>query len=420
MSNGATTERTGLVSVSPLFVGLALLMVGSGLLGSLLGIRASIEGFPTVVIGIVMAMHYAGFLVGSLTIPKWLATVGHIRVFAGLAALAAAAAMSYPLLVTPIVWGLFRFIAGFSMSGLYVTVESWLNDRASNDTRGRLLAVYMIVVTVGISLGQILLGASDPAEPTLFVWVGVLITLSIVPIALIPISTPSRPIPVSFSLRALGQSAPLGIVAIALAGAAGSSVLGLGAVYATDIGMTPSRAGVFMAFSLLGAVVTQYPIGWLSDRFPRRTVILAVAAGAVGVSGIAITLNSESVGLFVLMSIYGSLTFPMYSLGVSAINDLIEDDQLVVVAAGIVFVYGIGSVSGPLVVSVLMAVVGPAGYHWGLGAFFLPVAVYALVRGISQVRPIQRRFVNLPARSSTAAALLAQSSGEGEQAETDE
>jgi MFS family permease len=204
MNSRTTTERTGLVSVSPLFVGLALLMVGNGLLGSLLGIRASIEGFPTVVIGIVMAMHYAGFLVGSLTIPRWLVTVGHIRVFAGLAALAAAAAMSYPLLVTPIVWGLFRFVAGFSMSGLYVTVESWLNDRASNDTRGRLLAVYMIVVTVGISLGQILLGASNPAEPTLFVWVGILITLSIVPITLIPISTPSRPIPVLFSLRALG------------------------------------------------------------------------------------------------------------------------------------------------------------------------------------------------------------------------
>jgi MFS family permease len=206
---------------------------------------------------------------------------------------------------------------------------------------------------------------------------------------------------------------------VALAGAAGSSVLGLGAVYATDIGLSPSRVGVFMAFSLLGAVVTQYPIGWLSDRFPRRTVILGVAAAAVTVSGIAITLNSESVGLFVLMSIYGSLTFPMYSLGVSAINDLIEDDQLVAVAAGIVFVYGIGSVSGPLVVSVLMAVIGPAGYHWGLGAFFLPVAVYALVRGISQVRPIQRRFVSLPARSSTAAALLAQSTSDDTEPKTE-
>lgn len=419
MGDRTTTDRGVLASVSPLFVGLSILMIGNGLLGSLLGIRATIEGFPTVVIGIIMAMHYAGFLVGSLTIPRWLSTVGHIRVFAGLAAFAAAAALAYPLFVTPIVWGLFRFVAGFSMSGLYVTVESWLNDRASNATRGRLLAVYMLVVTLGLSLGQILLGASDPAGGRLFMWVGILITLSIVPIALIPIPAPSRPIPVSFSLRALGNSAPLGIVAVALAGAAGSSVLGLGAVYATDIGMSPSGVGLFMAFSLLGAVVTQYPIGWLSDRFARRTVILAVAAAAVAVSGMAIALNSESVGLFVLMSIYGSLTFPMYSLGVSAINDLIEDDQLVVVAAGIVFVYGIGSVAGPLVVSVLMAVIGPAGYHWGLGAFFLPVAIYALVRGISQVRPIQRRFVSLPARSSTAAALLAQSTGDDTESKTE-
>jgi MFS family permease len=408
MDDRIPTERTGVASVSPLFVGLALLMVGNGLLGSLLGIRATLEGFPTVVIGVVMAMYYAGFLLGSLTIPRWLVTVGHIRVFSGLAALAAATALSYSLLISPILWGVFRFVAGLCMSGLYVTVESWLNDRASNATRGRLLSIYMLVVTLGLSLGQFLLGAADPAENSLFIGAGMLISLAVVPIALIRIPAPQLPIPVTFSLGALRRTAPLGIVAVTLAGAAGSSIIALGAVYATSIGLNPATVGVFMAFSLAGAVVSQYPIGWLSDRFPRRRVILAVAAGAVAVAGAAVAFESTGIGLFILMSIYGGLTFPMYSLGVSAINDLIPENQLVAAAAGVMFVYGVGSIAGPLAVSFLMAVVGPAGYLWGLAAFFLPVAVYALVRVVFRVRPIQRRFVNLPARSSIAAALLAQ------------
>jgi len=404
------SERGVLASVLPLFAGLALLMVGNGLLGSLLGIRANFEGFPIVVIGVVMAMYYGGFLIGSLTIPRWLVAVGHIRVFAGLAALAAATALSYALSTSPFTWGALRFMAGLCMSGLYVTVESWLNDRASNETRGRLLSVYMLVVTLGLAFGQILLGIGDPSESTLFILVGILISLAVVPIALIRIPAPHRAIPVEFSVRALARVAPLGVVVVALTGAAGSSILALGAVYATNIGMEPGRVGVFMAASLVGAVVTHYPIGYISDRFPRRQVTLLVAVGAVASAIVAVTVDPGSLWLFALMGVYGSFVFPMYSLAVSQINDVIPEFQLVATAAGIIFVYGIGSIAGPLAVSGLMAAVGPVGYLWGLAAFFLPVAVYALGRIIFKARPGQRRFISLPARSSTAAALLAEPS----------
>lgn len=195
-------ERGVLASVLPLFAGLALLMVGSGLLGSLLGVRAILEGFPTIVIGIVMAMYYLGFLLGSLTIPRWLITVGHVGVFTGLSSLAAATALSYSLMVIPLTWGVLRLVLGLCMSGLYVTVESWLNERASNETRGRLLSVYMLVVTFGLGLGQLLLGMSSPLNPTLFIVVGILISLAAVPIALTRIPAPSQPIPVTIRVRA--------------------------------------------------------------------------------------------------------------------------------------------------------------------------------------------------------------------------
>jgi MFS family permease len=408
MNHQTSSERGVVTSVLPLFVGLALLMVGNGLLGSLLGIRADLEGFPTVVIGVVMAMYYVGFLVGSLTIPRWLASVGHIRVFAALSSLAAATALSYSLLAVPPVWGALRFVAGLCMSGLYVTVESWLNERASNETRGRLLSVYMLVVTFGLGFGQILLGIGEPLDPTLFIVAGILISLAIVPIALTRIAEPRQRIPVKFSVGALARTAPLGVLAVAISGAAGGSIFALGAVYATKIGMEPGLVGVFMAASLVGAAATQYPLGHLSDRFPRGRVIMLVSAGAVVSAVVATAVDPDSPLLFVMAAVYGSLAFPMYSLAVSQINDRIPAHQLVAAAAGIVFVYGLGSVVGPLVVSVLMTVFGPVGYFWGLAAFFLPLVVYAFVRVVSKTRPIQRRFISLPFRSSSAAAMLAE------------
>ena len=396
------------LTVVPLFLALALLMVGSALVGSLLGVRADIEGFSTVVTGVVMAMYYGGFLLGSLTIPRWIARVGHIRVFAGLAALAAATALSYSLFVSPVAWGVLRLIAGLCMSGLYVTVESWLNARATNHTRGRLLSIYMVVVTLGLALGELLLGLADPIDPTLFILAGILISLAVVPLALMKIPAPNGiTTPVGFSVGALTRTAPLGVLAVGVSGAAGGAIFALGPYYATRIGMEPGRVGVFMAAALVGALVTQYPLGYLSDRFPRRRVILAVAVAAVLVATAGTSVDPESAWLLVVIAAYGSQAFPMYSLAVSLINDLLPEHQLVAAAGGIVFVYGIGSIFGPLATSVVMAAVGPVGFLWSLAAFFVPLALYAVVRIFTAARPAQGRFISLPPRSSTAAPVLA-------------
>jgi MFS family permease len=406
------SERGVIASVMPLFLGLALLMMGNGLLGSLLGLRADLEGFPTVVIGVVMSMYYVGFLLGSLTIPRRLMTVGHIRVFAGLAALASATALTYSLVIAPLAWGGLRFIFGLAMSGLYVTVESWLNERASNETRGRLLSVYMLVVTFGLGSGQLLLGIDDPLNATLFIVVGILISMAVVPVALIRIPVPSETIPVKFSIAALARVAPLGVVAVVLSGFADGAIIALGAVYATGVGMEPGLVGAFMAASIIGGAASQYPLGYLSDRFSRRRVVLVVATGAVVLATVAAVVNPTGPWLFVLAAVYGSLAFPMYALAVSMINDVMPPHQLVAAAAGIIFVYAIGSIVGPIAVSVLMQIVGPVGYFWGLAVAFVPLVLYALVRIVFTARPKQRRFINLPHRSSTAAAMLAEPSEE--------
>lgn len=399
-----------LAPVLPLFAGLALLMVGNGLLGSLLGIRSDLEGFPTVVIGVVMSMYYVGFLLGSLTIPRRLVTVGHIRVFAGLASLAAATALAYALLITPLAWGAFRFVFGLCMSGLYVTVESWLNERASNDTRGRLLSVYMLVVTLGLGLGQMLLGVADPIDSTLFIVAGIVISLAVVPVAMIRIPTPREVVPVKLSLRELGLMAPLGIVAVAVAGMAGSSILALGAVYGTQVGMSAGQVGIFMAASMAGGAIMQYPLGRMSDALPRRRVILGMSLAATAIALVGTAVDPRSAWVLVVAAAYGSVAFPLYSVAVSHVNDVTPEQKLVAVAAGLVFVFGVGSVIGPFSIAILMEAIGPEGYFWGLALYFVPLSIYAPLRIIVKKRPVQRDFVSLPPRSSTAAVLLAESS----------
>jgi len=305
-----------------------------------------------------------------------------------------------------------RFVFGLCMSGLYVTVESWLNDRASNENRGGLLSVYMLVVTLGLGLGQLMLGLADPLDTTMFILVGILIALAVVPVAMIRIPTPSKVVPVKLSLRELSHRAPLGVAAVAVAGAAGSSVIALGAVYGTQAGMDPARVGVFMAAFMVGGAVTQYPLGRLSDWVPRRRVILAIAIAATGVGLVGTFVDSAGPLVILVAAAYGSLVFPLYSVAVSHVNDVMPENQLVAAAAGAVFVFGVGSVIGPLSVSMLMGALGPVGFFWGLALYCVPLAIYAFVRIVSKARPKQRRFLILPPRSSTAALLLADPSNE--------
>jgi MFS family permease len=276
-------------------------------------------------------------------------------------------------------------------------IESWLNGQATNATRGRLLATYMIVVTVGIGSGQLLLGVADVVGPTLFAVSAMLMSLSVVPLALWQVPTPLVEVATRISIRALARTAPLGVATGVLVGASNGAIYGLGAVYATKVGMSPGRAGLFVGVSIFGALITQYPLGHLSDRLPRRRVILGVAAAATLTAGAGIGIEPEGWLIFVVAAVYGSLAFPMYSLAVSHINDVARGDQLVATAAGVLFVYGMGSIAGPIIASILMTIFGPVGYFWSLAAFFSPIVVFSFYRIATRARPEQQRFVNVSA-----------------------
>ena len=364
-----------------LLLGIALIMLGNGLQSTLLGVRATLEGFGTGITGLVMTAYFVGFVAGSVLVPRLLANVGHVRVFAALASLASGTALLLTVFVTPLSWGLIRVVAGFCFAGLYVVAESWINEAATNRTRGQLLSVYMIMVLGGTGSGQLLMNLSDPRSFELFVLVSVLISFALIPITLSVGRAPPFEASESISARTLFRASPLGVIGAFLIGIAHSALFSMGPVYGTEIGFAVNQTALFIAVALFGGLVLQWPIGWLSDRFDRRRIIVAVAWVAstaslvAGVGGI----DSYTV-LIAATALLGGMSMPLYSLCGAHTNDHLTPRQIVAASGTLVLVGGVGLTMGPLLAAALMQLAGPPGMFWLLTLVHACIGAYGLYR----------------------------------------
>lgn len=392
-----------------LFVGLALVMVGNGLNGSLLGVRSEAEGFSLVVTGLIMTAYFAGFMAGTMYAESALKTVGHIRVFAALASTASTVVLIQAISVHPVTWLITRFFFGACMAGLYVVVESWLNDLATNATRGRILSIYMIVTMGGAGGGQFLLNIEDSSGFMLFIVVSALVSLSLVPVTLSASSAPPIVIPEPIGLRALMQRIPTGLTASFFSGAGAGALIGMGAVYASQVELSAGEISIFLAAPMIGALLLQWPIGWLSDKLPRRGVLFAVGVGAAVTPLLALSVSSDSPLATVSMLLLGGAMFPFYSLTVAYSNDWLKAEEILGASGTLVRVNGTGAIVGPLVTAGAMVAFGPRAFLWTISGIFTIVSVFILVRIIVKdplPQERQRRWVPFPARASAAAANL--------------
>ena len=371
-----------LTSAWALLLGMMLLMVGNGLQGTLLGVRGEIEGFSTLQMSFVMSAYFLGFLGGSRLTPGLIRRVGHVRVFAALASAISAVMILYPAFADPVAWSLGRVLIGFCFSGVYVTAESWLNNAADNENRGKALSLYMIVQMVGIVSAQALLLVGDPSGYETFVIASVLVSISIAPILLSISPTPAFDTAKPMTLRGLMQKSPLGCVGMFLLGGVFSAQFGMGAVYGARVGLSLGQISAFVAMFYVGALLAQYPLGWLSDRMDRRTLILAVAAGGGAGSVIGMVLGGQFAMLLVAAFLIGALSNPLYSLLIAHTNDYLEHDDMAAASGGLVFISGLGAVAGPLITGWLMGggVFGPSGYFLFMAALLFALATYAAWR----------------------------------------
>lgn len=370
-----------------LLLGLMLLMLGNGLQGTLLGIRGAIEGFATWQMSVVMSSYFLGFLAGSQMTPQMLARVGHVRVFAALGSLISAVLVLYAAVPDWIAWSVLRVVIGFAFAGVYVTAESWLNNAATNETRGQALSLYMIVQMVGIIAAQGLLNVADPAGYVLFVVASVLVSVAFTPILLSVSPAPAFSTTKSMGFGQLFRVSPLGCVGIFLMGGVYAAIFGMAAVWGGLKGLSVLEISIFVAAIYTGGLFFQYPIGWLSDRMDRRQLIAGVALACGVTAFVAAFAPLPFVGLAVVAVLIGGLANPLYALLLAHTNDFLKSDDMAGASGGLLFINGVGAVAGPLAIGWLMGAMGPGGYFVFVGGLCVLLAAYTLWRMTRRVAP---------------------------------
>ena len=375
-----------LSGVWALLLGIVFIMLGNGMHFTLIGLRGGIEGFSAGELAIVTSGYFMGFLSGARFAPVLIRRVGHVRVFAALGSFMSAGLIALTLLAEPWAWTILRVILGFCMSGIYVAAESWLNNAATSETRGKVLSAYMIAQTLGITGAQGLLTLGDAGTAALFIGASILVSISFAPILLSISPTPAFESTKRMTLRELYGVSPLGMVGIFLLGSVFAAQFGMAAVYATEAGMRLGQISIFVAAFYVGALFMQYPLGWISDRVDRRGLIMIVAA--LGAAGAIVAVMAESYWVIVgCAAVIGGCSNPLYSLLIAYTNDFLESEDMAAASAGLLFINGVGAIAGPLVIGWVMQVMGPPGFFVLIAALLVALTAYAAYRMTQRPAP---------------------------------
>ncbi len=378
-----------------LFLGMFLLMIGNGLQGTLLGLRGEIEGFSTFEISLVMSAYFVGFLGGSQYTPKLIGRVGHVRVFAALGSMISAVLILYPALTEPWAWTIGRVIIGFCFCGVYITAESWLNDASDNTTRGKALSVYLIVQMAGIVFAQYLVTVADVGGYLLFIISSVLVSLAFAPVLLSASKSPDFSTTKPMSIQNLIKASPLACAGMFLLGGIFAAQFGMSAVYGRRVDLSVEQISIFVSTIYVSALVLQYPIGWLSDRIDRRLLIIIL--GLVGGSSafLAYVAGGAYWAILVSGAVIGGTSNPLYALLIAYANDYLDREDMAAASGGLLFVNGVGAISGPLILGYMMDGIGPGGYWVFQGVVMSAIGVYAAYRMTQRDRAAED-FENVP------------------------
>ena len=366
-----------LVSIWPLFAGLSLIGLAVGVQGSLLGVRAELEGFDDYLIGLLMSCYFAGFLAGSLLTPKMIQRVGHIRMFAALSAVASVTILIHAIYIEPWAWALMRLLTGFAFSTIYVVSESWLNQASTNANRGQTLSIYTSILLGGICAGQFMLNLANPLDFTLFILISVMVSVAAVPILLSPIETPAIEEIERVTICHLWYRTPMGVTGIVLSQWVSSILFGMGAVYGAKLGMSISEIASFMGAMMAGGMILQWPLGKISDTVDRRWVIGFACLFAVAFALLISRESEASPKLYTLIFFFGGCALSLYSLVVALTNDHLRPSEIVPASGTVVLIAGLTSITGPVTAVFWLQL-------FGLQSFFLLLAVaLLLLAGIS-------------------------------------
>lgn len=368
-------------SITTLLVGTAVLFLGYGLLITLLPLRAKLEVFSTAMIGVMGGAYFAGFAVGCLIGPWVVKKVGHIRAFAGFAAIAAVLVLVLPMAIDPAIWAGVRGISGICFAILFMVIESWLNDQSSNEIRGRVLSIYIIVTNLVTMGGQLMVNLSDPAGPVLFTFAAMLVCLSLVPLSLTPTSTPKPIATAKLRITKLYHTSPSGFVGCLAFGLADGAFWSLAPVFADAKGLPVADITFVMSLFVVGGSISQWPLGHYSDKVDRRWVIAFVCAGSVCTASALAFLDLDDRWLaYALACAHGAFMLPIYPLLLAHTNDYAPNSLLVETSSGLLLLYAVGAMAGPSVAAALMQVYGDGSLFLFIAGVLAVLLVYILFR----------------------------------------
>ncbi len=377
--------------VGALMLATAILLLGGGLIGLLLPLRADLEGFGPVQIGVLGGAYYGGLMAGCFLAPMVIGRVGHIRAFAASTALATIAPLAHMLIVDPVAWTVLRVFQGICFAGLFTVIESWLSDAAADENRGRVLALYTVVHLTVATAGMQLIGLGKVGSFELFAMVAILFSLAALPVALTQTPAPTPPRTAGLHIRQLADISPTALAGSLFAGLSNSALWTMTPVFGKDLGLAAKEAALLLAVMVLAGAVGQWPVGWISDRVGRRPVLMAVTLGAgAACIGIVHAAGKDQMMLLAYASLLGACTFSLYPLSVAHANDLVARDKAVETSGGLLLVFSFAAIFGPLIASLSMAMLG----DWAL--FFYLGLVHLIFVPILMLRIGQRP--NLPTK----------------------
>ena len=374
--------KEALKPVSALLVSVAILLTGQGLQGTLLPIRASVESFSTTSIGLMGAAYFFGFTIGCLLGVHLVKRVGHIRVFLAMTAIASTTALIHALILYSWFWIFMRMLTGFCFAVLFVVIESWVNNRSSNENRGVIFSVYVMITLSVQAVGQFLMLLYEPDGIELFAIISILVTIAAIPIALSTSPAPYVDQDVSFNLKKLYKISPAAVIGCLFIGFANGSFWSLAPIFISDVYVDISFTAYFMTAVIVGGAIFQWPVGYLSDKIGRRKITIVTAALSATISFLIVSIIDDLnlSGLIITGLFWGGLTFPLYAVTVAHANDNANPNEFVMVSSSLLLMYGIGAIIGPIISSVLMAYTKSSGLFVFTGITHLILSIYLSTR----------------------------------------
>ncbi len=404
-----------LISFAALFLSVILLQLGAGGLAPLDAISGLELGFSTAQVGLLGSAHFFGFFIGCWWAPRVMGTVGHSRAFAAFTATGTIGILAHMMFVDPFAWAVMRMLVGFCVAGTYTIIESWLQAKATNDTRGRTMGLYRVVDITGSLGAQLLIGVLEPAAYVSYNLLALLCCAALLPLTLTRVEQPETPPAPRLRPRLAWDRSPLAAAGVVVSGLTASAFRMVGPVYGVEVGLTTDQLAIFLAAYVLGGALSQYPAGWLADKFDRRWVLIWLSAAAIATSGITIALSGGGVAMVLLASaLFGVATFPIFSVAAAHAHDFAESHERVELSAALMFLYAIGAIAAPYVASVLIEAFGSSAMFVFISIAHVVLIVFGLYR--MRQRPTEAArtpFVIAPRTSFVIGRLLGRSRDEG-------